>query len=84
MFTLAIAIFKDIPDVEGDRQYHITTFPIQLGQQAVFNLPRWVLTGCYLGMALAGVFWLPSVNPVFLVITHVGGKTRMGLPIPAG
>ena len=71
VFTFAIAIFKDIPDMEGDRQYHITTFTIQLGQQAVFNLARWVLTLCYLGMTLAGVFWLPSVNPVFLVSTHL-------------
>lgn len=71
VFTFAIAIFKDIPDMEGDRHYHITTLTIQLGQQAVFNLARWVLTVCYLGMALAGVLWLPSVNPVFLVITHL-------------
>lgn len=71
VFTFAIAIFKDIPDMEGDRQYHITTFTIQLGQQAVFNLARWVLTTCYLGIALAGILWLPSVNPLFLVITHL-------------
>jgi homogentisate phytyltransferase/homogentisate geranylgeranyltransferase len=71
VFTFAIAIFKDIPDIEGDRQYHITTLTIQMGQQAVFNLARWVLTVCYLGMALAGLLWLPSVNSVFLVITHL-------------
>lgn len=71
VFTLAIAIFKDVPDMEGDRQYHITTLTIQLGQQRVFNLARWVLTVCYLGIALAGIYLLPSVNPVFLVITHL-------------
>jgi len=72
VFTFAIAIFKDIPDMEGDRLYHITTFTIALGKQRVFNLARWVLTACYVGMAIAGVFWLPSVNPVFLVSTHLG------------
>jgi len=71
VFTFAIAIFKDIPDMEGDRQYHITTFTIALGKQRVFNLARWVLTACYLGIALAGVLWLPSVNPIFLVSTHL-------------
>ena len=71
VFTFAIAIFKDIPDMEGDRQYHITTLTIQLGQVAVFNLARWVLTVCYLGIAVAGVFWLPSVNVVFLIVTHL-------------
>jgi homogentisate phytyltransferase/homogentisate geranylgeranyltransferase len=73
VFTFAIAIFKDIPDMEGDKQYNITTFTIQLGQQAVFNLARWVITVCYLGMILAGVVWLPSwVNPIFLGVSHLG------------
>jgi len=71
VFTFAIAIFKDIPDMEGDRQYQITTFTIALGQQRVFNLARWVLTVCYLGMALAGLLWLDSVNSVLLVSTHL-------------
>ncbi|HEY9725266.1 MAG TPA: homogentisate phytyltransferase [Chroococcales cyanobacterium] len=71
VFTFAIAIFKDIPDMEGDKQYNITTLTIQLGKQAVFNLARWVLTACYLGMMLGGLLWLHGVNPVFLVVTHL-------------
>jgi homogentisate phytyltransferase/homogentisate geranylgeranyltransferase len=71
VFTFAIAIFKDIPDMEGDKQYNITTFTIQLGKPAVFNLARWVITACYIGMTLAGGLWLHSVNPVFVVITHL-------------
>ena len=77
VFTFAIAIFKDIPDMEGDKQYNITTFTIQLGKPVVFNLARWVLTLCYLGMTLAGVLWLHSVNPVFLAIAHLGALTLM-------
>lgn len=71
VFTFAIAIFKDIPDLEGDRQYHISTFTIALGKHRVFNLARWVLTVCYLGMVVASIFWLPSVNPIFLVSTQL-------------
>lgn len=71
VFTFAIAIFKDIPDIEGDKQYNITTFTIKLGQKAVFNLSLWVLTVCYLGMAIAGILWLPSVNRVLLGTTHL-------------
>lgn len=71
VFTFAIAIFKDIPDMEGDRQYNITTFTIKLGAVAVFYLARWVLTVCYLGMAIAGGFYLTSANPIFLVISHL-------------
>ncbi len=70
-FTLAIAISKDIPDVEGDRQYNIATFTIQLGTQTTFNLVRWLLTACYLGLILAGIVWLNAVNPLFLGISHL-------------
>ncbi|NET72158.1 MAG: UbiA family prenyltransferase, partial [Sphaerospermopsis sp. SIO1G2] len=71
VFTFAIAIFKDIPDMEGDKLYHITTFTIQLGQKKVFNLAIWVLTTCYLGMILSGVFTLNEVNKIFLLISHI-------------
>jgi homogentisate phytyltransferase/homogentisate geranylgeranyltransferase len=70
VFTFAIAIFKDIPDMEGDRQYNISTFTLRLGQRAVFNLSRWVLTVCYLGMAIASLK-LPFVNAPFLIISHL-------------
>jgi len=69
-FTFAIAIFKDIPDLEGDRQYNITTFTIHLGAQAVFNLARWVLTACYLMLILASFLWLSEVNSTVLTMTH--------------
>ncbi|MEH1823963.1 MAG: homogentisate phytyltransferase [Nostoc sp.] len=72
VFTFAIAIFKDIPDMEGDRLYNITTFTIKLGSQAVFNLSLWVITACYLGIILAGVLRVASVNPIFLIVTHLG------------
>jgi homogentisate phytyltransferase/homogentisate geranylgeranyltransferase len=71
VFTFAIAIFKDIPDMEGDKQYNITTFTIQLGKPVVFKIALWVITTCYLGMTLAGMLWLPSVNRIFLGITHL-------------
>ena len=72
VFTVAIAIFKDIPDLEGDFQYQISTFTIALGQERVFNLARWIITVCYVGLVIAAVFWLPGVNPIFLVSTHLG------------
>lgn len=71
VFTFAIAIFKDIPDLEGDRQYHITTFTIALGKETVFHLALWVITACYLSMVIAGIFGLPSVNSTFLIGTHL-------------
>ena len=72
LFAFAIAIFKDIPDVEGDRQFQIRTLTVQLGSRFVFSLSRWVLTLCYgllIGLVLVGA--LPSVQPIFLVVTHL-------------
>ncbi|MEO0456759.1 MAG: homogentisate phytyltransferase [Cyanobacteria bacterium P01_A01_bin.114] len=69
VFSFAIAIFKDIPDIEGDRRYNITTFTLQLGQKAVFNLARWVLTLGYGGLILSAPF-LPNINPWLLIGTH--------------
>jgi homogentisate phytyltransferase / homogentisate geranylgeranyltransferase len=71
VFTFAIAIFKDIPDMEGDLQYNIQTFTLQIGKQAVFNLALWVITVCYGAMILVGVLRLAEVNSIFLVMTHL-------------
>ncbi|MGD1914275.1 MAG: homogentisate phytyltransferase [Rivularia sp. (in: cyanobacteria)] len=70
IFTIAIAIFKDIPDMEGDRQYNITTFTIKLGKQTVFNLSRWLLTVCYAGMVLVGILGFTQVNSIFSIGFH--------------
>ena len=71
LFTVAIAIFKDVPDLEGDRQYNINTFTLIIGKPAVFNLSRGVITVCYFGMMLAGLFWLTSLNVSFFVTSHI-------------
>ncbi len=62
LFTFAIAIFKDIPDMEGDRQYNISTFTLRLGARRIFNLARWVITFCYGGMAIAATTALTPAN----------------------
>lgn len=77
VFTFAIAIFKDIPDMEGDRQYNINTFTIKMGKPAVFDLSRWVLTVCYVGITLAGMLTLPNVNLGFLAVTHLAALGLM-------
>lgn len=71
LFTVAIAIFKDVPDLEGDKTYNINTFTLILGKSAVFNISRGVITLCYLGMVYAGIFWLNLFNPSFFVGYHL-------------
>lgn len=71
LFTVAIAIFKDVPDIEGDKQYKIKTFTLIMGKPAVFNLSRGVITVCYLGMIVAGLWWLNALNVSFFVTSHL-------------
>ncbi|MCT7948646.1 homogentisate phytyltransferase [Ancylothrix sp. C2] len=71
IFTFAIAIFKDIPDIEGDRQYNISTFTLKLGAPTIFKLARWVITTCYLTISLAAIFYLPQQTALFLSISHL-------------
>jgi homogentisate phytyltransferase / homogentisate geranylgeranyltransferase len=69
-FTFAIAIFKDIPDMEGDRQYQISTFTLKLGARSVFDLARWVLVASYLGMIVATVIGQLRVQMPILLLSH--------------
>ena len=70
LFTVAIAIFKDVPDLEGDRQYNINTFTLVIGKPAVLEITRLVIIDCYFGMMLAGLTWLTGVNAKFFVASH--------------
>ncbi|WP_347239315.1 homogentisate phytyltransferase [Phormidium sp. FACHB-1136] len=70
LFSIAIALFKDIPDIEGDRRYGIRTFSVNLGQRPVFNLARGMLTLCYVGIVLVAP-WLHGVNRPLLMSTHL-------------
>jgi homogentisate phytyltransferase/homogentisate geranylgeranyltransferase len=69
IFSIGIALFKDIPDIEGDRRYGISTFSVKLGQRRVFNLARGILTVCYVGVIVVAP-WLQQVNQVFLIASH--------------
>ncbi|MEM0978826.1 MAG: homogentisate phytyltransferase [Cyanobacteria bacterium P01_H01_bin.58] len=71
VFSIVIAIFKDIPDIEGDRRFNITTFTVRLGQERVYQLARLILTGCYMG-SIAILPWIEGVNGPFLAIVHIG------------
>ena len=72
VFSFAIAIFKDIPDLEGDRRFNISTYTLRLGRKKVFSLARWVLTACYGGLILAAPF-LPDVQALFLIVAQALG-----------
>lgn len=73
VFGFVIAIFKDIPDMEGDRQFQIATFSLQWGPRRVLDLAVLVLSLCYLAMIGLGYLFLTQANPWLLTLIHLGG-----------
>ena len=53
-FSFAIAVLKDVPDLEGDRQFSIRTFTVRLGAERVFSIGLAALAIAYGGMIVLG------------------------------
>lgn len=70
-FALAIAVLKDVPDVEGDRRYEIATFTVRVGARPVFAAGIGALAIGYIGMAAVGPFALQEANPLVLSVGHL-------------
>ncbi|KAH7288065.1 hypothetical protein KP509_31G010200 [Ceratopteris richardii] len=51
-FSIVIALFKDIPDLEGDRFFGIQSYTVKLGQERVFWVCIQLLIAAY-GVAMA-------------------------------
>ncbi len=69
-FTIAIALFKDVPDLDGDRQYRIQTVTILLGKTAVFRICCGLMVACYGAMIGVGLLALPGINSTVMIVTH--------------
>jgi homogentisate phytyltransferase/homogentisate geranylgeranyltransferase len=70
-FGLVIALYKDIPDLDGDEQFGIRTFTVRLGPERVFRIGRWLLTVIYvipLGLAVMGIGRLENLA---LIVAHL-------------
>ncbi len=71
IFTFVIAIFKDMPDIEGDRQFNIATLSINWGKTSVFNLSLRVLLGLYIFIILISFTALISgLNNSLMIGSH--------------
>ncbi|KAL5720534.1 homogentisate solanesyltransferase [Ranunculus cassubicifolius] len=60
VFALVIAITKDLPDVEGDRKFQISTFATKLGVRNIAFLGSGLLLANYIGAIVAAIY-LPQV-----------------------
>jgi homogentisate phytyltransferase/homogentisate geranylgeranyltransferase len=70
-FGLVIALYKDIPDLEGDRRYTVRTFTVRLGPQRVFALGRWLLSAFYLFPIVYLVLQLPELAAGAFLVAHL-------------
>lgn len=70
-FGLVIALYKDIPDLTGDREFGIRTFTVRLGPEKVFNGGRWILSAFYLVPIVASLAILPRSDGFVLLVAHL-------------
>jgi homogentisate phytyltransferase/homogentisate geranylgeranyltransferase len=69
-FSFAIAVLKDVPDMEGDRRFRIATFTVRLGPQRAARLGLGALVLAYAGMIVAGPLLIDDVQPAVLAAGH--------------
>ncbi len=69
-FSLAIAIFKDVPDLEGDKQYNIATFSLILGKAKVFQVTLLTISICYFGAITTALTLNLAANTWLFVSSH--------------
>ena len=74
-FAFAIAVLKDVPDLEGDRSHQIRTFTVRMGGRAVLRMGLAALAVAYLGMAILGPLLLEGAQPVVLA-GHAPARAR--------
>jgi homogentisate phytyltransferase/homogentisate geranylgeranyltransferase len=69
-FSFAIAVLKDVPDMEGDRRFRIATFTVRLGPEWAARLGLGALVLAYAGMIVAGPLLIDGVQPAVLAAGH--------------
>lgn len=72
VFGVAIALFKDVPDIAGDREKNIRTFAVRLGPQKVVNIVNFMLAMVYCG---AAYFWYQKGD----IVGTIGHLVVVGL-----
>jgi homogentisate phytyltransferase/homogentisate geranylgeranyltransferase len=77
-FSFAIAVLKDVPDLEGDRQFSIRTFTVRMGGRRVFAIGMAALAVAYGGMIFVAPFLLSGhAQPAVLIGGHVAAAALL-------
>ncbi|CAI9098460.1 OLC1v1035111C3 [Oldenlandia corymbosa var. corymbosa] len=70
-FSVVIALFKDIPDIVGDKIYGIRSFTVRLGQEKVFWICIALLQIAYLVAILVGMTASQNWSKVITIAGHI-------------
>ncbi|XP_031374149.1 homogentisate phytyltransferase 1, chloroplastic-like isoform X1 [Punica granatum] len=69
-FSIVIALFKDIPDIDGDKLFGIQSFTVRMGQKRVFWICISLLEMAYVVAILVGSISPGLWNKVITVLGH--------------
>jgi homogentisate phytyltransferase/homogentisate geranylgeranyltransferase len=79
-FSFAIAVLKDVPDIEGDRRFSIRTFTVRLGPHRVKRIGLAALILAYAGMATVGAAALrQDAQPAIMAAGHLAALALLCL-----
>lgn len=70
VFALVIAITKDLPDVEGDQKFKISTFATKLGVRNIAFLGTGLLLANYFGAIVAAIYLPQAFRRNLMVPAH--------------
>ncbi|XP_074356801.1 umbelliferone 6-dimethylallyltransferase, chloroplastic-like [Apium graveolens] len=70
LFAAVLAMFKDIPDVDGDQEFGNQTFSVRFGKEKVFTLCITLLMIAYGSAAVIGASSSIRLNKLVSVIGH--------------
>nr|XP_025887689.1 homogentisate phytyltransferase 1, chloroplastic isoform X3 [Solanum lycopersicum] len=69
-FSVVIALFKDIPDIVGDKIFGIQSFTVRLGQERVFWICIGLLEMAYLVAIVVGAASSNTWSKYFTILGH--------------
>lgn len=72
IYSIVIAWFKDIPDMEGDRRYQIRTLTLRLGARSVFNIGNGLVMATYVAVMTLPWWAGPNATGGWLAGVHLG------------
>eukprot|EP00252_Welwitschia_mirabilis_P006067 TRINITY_DN16762_c0_g2_i2.p2 TRINITY_DN16762_c0_g2~~TRINITY_DN16762_c0_g2_i2.p2 ORF type:complete len:166 (+),score=25.84 TRINITY_DN16762_c0_g2_i2:874-1371(+) len=70
LFALVIAITKDLPDVEGDRKFQISTLATTLGVRNITFLGAGLLLANYVGAISAAIYMPLIFRRKLMIVAH--------------